>query len=182
MQTVQSFAADMKEMIQAWDRLRDAAKAKFPGASEEEIFNIAAGAMNQSLGLKPPVVKPAPPAADPRIYSALKFKPTADGGVTYEQIEVAATTQAQAIDLMRLDGVTGTIFVLTDEAVRRSGPCKITNGRERWDTPTLEEHERWVRIQTRGHWDSGRYDGPTYTRIYLGPIAKVTEASHPPAN
>ena len=166
-----TLVADVREMMQAWDSLMAQARAQFPGAQEEEIFVICSNAMACSLGLKPPTVKPPPAPKDPRIYSALQFTPQPGGRVSYVQIEVAACSQGEAVNLMRLDGIKGELFVLTDEAVRRSKPCKTRDASDRWDRPTLEEHIRWVRLQTRGFMDSGAYVGPTYTRYYLGPVA-----------
>lgn len=165
-----TFAADMRELMAAWNKIIAAAKAQFAGASDEEIFGIASSAMNRALGLKPPVVKPAP-AKVPRIYPALQFTPSTDGkSFTYAQVQVAACSQAEAVNTMRLGGVKGEVYVLTDEAVER-GPVTVWNtGSDPFDPVSHEDHMRWVRIQTRGHWESGTYYGPTYTRVYLGPV------------
>lgn len=47
-----TFAQDMKEMMDGWDKIMAAAKAQFPGATEEELYQIAKGAMNHALGIK----------------------------------------------------------------------------------------------------------------------------------
>lgn len=45
-------ANDIREMMNAWNTIIAAARKQFPAASEEEIFQIAKGAMNNALGLK----------------------------------------------------------------------------------------------------------------------------------
>jgi hypothetical protein len=45
------FSADLREMMNAWDTIRAAARAQYPAASEAEIDTITRGAMNHSLGL-----------------------------------------------------------------------------------------------------------------------------------
>ena len=51
MQTT-TFAQDLQEMMNGWNTIVAAARAQFPAASEEEIYQIAKGAMQHTLGLK----------------------------------------------------------------------------------------------------------------------------------
>ena len=51
MQTT-TFTQDLQEMMNGWNTIVAAARAQFPAASEEEIYQIAKGAMAQTLGLK----------------------------------------------------------------------------------------------------------------------------------
>lgn len=48
MQTTQQ---NLKEMMDAFEKIMLAARNQFPGATEDELFKIASGAMNHSLGL-----------------------------------------------------------------------------------------------------------------------------------
>jgi hypothetical protein len=41
----------LKEMMAAWDKIMETARRQFPNASEEELYQIAKGAMNHQLGL-----------------------------------------------------------------------------------------------------------------------------------
>ena len=51
MQTT-TFAQDLQEMMSGWSKIVAAARQQFPAASEEEIYQIAKGAMRHTLGLK----------------------------------------------------------------------------------------------------------------------------------
>ena len=42
-------AKDIAEMMNAWNKIQAAARKQFPRASEEEIYQIAKGAMLQAL-------------------------------------------------------------------------------------------------------------------------------------
>lgn len=44
-------AEAMKEMMEAWNKIMAAARQQFPKATEEELYQIAKGAMNHALGL-----------------------------------------------------------------------------------------------------------------------------------
>lgn len=44
-------AKDLQEMMDGWNIIFTAVKIEFPNASEEEIFQIASGAMKYALGL-----------------------------------------------------------------------------------------------------------------------------------
>lgn len=44
-------AEAMKEMMEAWNRIMDAARQQFPNATEEELYQIAKGAMNRAVGI-----------------------------------------------------------------------------------------------------------------------------------
>ena len=44
-------AQDIAELMAAWDKVMAAAREQFPAASEEKLYQIAKGAMNQALGL-----------------------------------------------------------------------------------------------------------------------------------
>ena len=46
-----TIAQDIKEMMEGWNKIMIAAKAQFPQATEEEIYEIAKGAMNHALGI-----------------------------------------------------------------------------------------------------------------------------------
>jgi len=47
-----SFASDMAELMAGWNKIEAAAKAQFPKASEEELYQICKGAMAHAIGLK----------------------------------------------------------------------------------------------------------------------------------
>lgn len=47
-----TFAEDLKEMMNGWNKIMAAAKVQFPKATEEELYQIAKGAMNHALGIK----------------------------------------------------------------------------------------------------------------------------------
>lgn len=51
MQTA-TFAQDLQEMMNGWNTILAAARREFPAASEEEIYQIAKGAMAHTLNLK----------------------------------------------------------------------------------------------------------------------------------
>jgi hypothetical protein len=44
-------AENIKEMLDNWDKTADAARAANPAATEEQIYQMTAAAMNKSLGL-----------------------------------------------------------------------------------------------------------------------------------
>jgi hypothetical protein len=46
-----SLAADFREMMAAWATIEAAAQREFPGACEDEIYQICRGAMNHALKL-----------------------------------------------------------------------------------------------------------------------------------
>jgi hypothetical protein len=48
MTTAQAIA----EMLQAWNTIMTEARKQFPGATEEELYQIAKGAMNHQLAAK----------------------------------------------------------------------------------------------------------------------------------
>lgn len=43
-------AEAIKEMMEGWNKIMEAARQQFPGASEEELYQITKGAMNHALG------------------------------------------------------------------------------------------------------------------------------------
>lgn len=45
-------ADDIREMMNAWNKIETAARREFPGASEERIYQISANAMRYALGIK----------------------------------------------------------------------------------------------------------------------------------
>ena len=47
-----TFSQDLQEMMNGWNAILAAARAQFPAASEEEIYQIAKGAMAHTLNLK----------------------------------------------------------------------------------------------------------------------------------
>ncbi len=47
-----TFAADIAEMMAAWNTIMAAAKREFPGASDEKLYQIAKSAMNHSLKME----------------------------------------------------------------------------------------------------------------------------------
>lgn len=49
-----TFAADLLEMMNNWDRLVAAARKSFPSATEEEVYQLAKQTMNQKLRLNLP--------------------------------------------------------------------------------------------------------------------------------
>ena len=46
-----TFAQDIAEMMAAWNKIMTAARAQFPNATEEELFQIAHAAMKHALGM-----------------------------------------------------------------------------------------------------------------------------------
>ena len=44
-------AEALKEMMEAWNKIMAAARQQFPKVTEEELYQIAKGAMNHALGL-----------------------------------------------------------------------------------------------------------------------------------
>ncbi len=47
-----TLAQDIKEMMDGWNTIMAAAKEQFPKATEEELYQIAKGAMNHALGIR----------------------------------------------------------------------------------------------------------------------------------
>ena len=47
--TAAEIAETLKEMMEAWNKIMAAARKQFPMATEEELFEIAKGAMNHAL-------------------------------------------------------------------------------------------------------------------------------------
>ena len=46
-----TFAADLAEMMAAWNKIEAAAKAQFPKASAQERYEIALNAMKHAMGM-----------------------------------------------------------------------------------------------------------------------------------
>ena len=46
-----TFAQDIAEMMAAWNKIMTAARAQFPNATDEELFQIASAAMRHALGM-----------------------------------------------------------------------------------------------------------------------------------
>jgi hypothetical protein len=46
------FAKHLREMMNVWAAIEDAARSRFTDATEEEIYQIASSAMSHSLGIK----------------------------------------------------------------------------------------------------------------------------------
>jgi hypothetical protein len=46
-----TFAGDLQEMMAVWNKITAAARAQFPKATEEELYQITKGAMNHALKL-----------------------------------------------------------------------------------------------------------------------------------
>lgn len=46
-----TFASDLRQMLEAWNQIERAAREQFPGVSPEELQEICSGAMNHALGL-----------------------------------------------------------------------------------------------------------------------------------
>lgn len=44
-------AEALKEMMEGWNTIMEAARQEFPNATEEELYQIAKGAMNHALGI-----------------------------------------------------------------------------------------------------------------------------------
>ena len=44
-------AEALKEMMDGWNKIMEAAHKQFPAATEEELYQIAKGAMNHALGI-----------------------------------------------------------------------------------------------------------------------------------
>jgi len=45
-------AQDLQEMMNGWNKIMAAARREFPTATEENLFQIASGAMKNALGVK----------------------------------------------------------------------------------------------------------------------------------
>ena len=52
-QATRTFASDLAEMMTTWNEIRAAALRSFPGATDDEIQQIASGAMEHSMGMTP---------------------------------------------------------------------------------------------------------------------------------
>jgi hypothetical protein len=46
-----TFAQNLEEMMNNWNKIERAAHQQFPGATAEELYEICKAAMNRSLGL-----------------------------------------------------------------------------------------------------------------------------------
>lgn len=44
-------AEALKEMMENWNKIMEAARKQFPTSTEEELYQIAKGAMNHALGI-----------------------------------------------------------------------------------------------------------------------------------
>lgn len=44
-------AEALKEMMEAWNKIMESARQQFPKATEEELYQIAKGAMNRAVGI-----------------------------------------------------------------------------------------------------------------------------------
>lgn len=42
----------LQEMLAAWNKVMATAKEQFPSATEDELYQIATGAMNHAVGIK----------------------------------------------------------------------------------------------------------------------------------
>lgn len=51
MQTT-TLTQDLQEMMNGWNKIVAAARQQFPAANEEEIYQIAKGAMQHALSIK----------------------------------------------------------------------------------------------------------------------------------
>ena len=47
-----NIAADIATMMNGWNKIEAAAKAQFPHAGKDELYQICKGAMNHALGIK----------------------------------------------------------------------------------------------------------------------------------
>jgi hypothetical protein len=45
-------ASDIRQMMVAWDKIRAAAVAQHPGATDEQIYALTSGAMKHALGVR----------------------------------------------------------------------------------------------------------------------------------
>jgi hypothetical protein len=45
-------ASDVREMMAAWDKIKAAAVAQYPGATDEQIYALTSGAMKHALGMR----------------------------------------------------------------------------------------------------------------------------------
>jgi len=44
-------AEAISELMAAWNKIMDAARAQFPDANDEELYQIAKGAMDHAVGI-----------------------------------------------------------------------------------------------------------------------------------
>jgi hypothetical protein len=47
-----TLTGDIREMMVAWDKIRTAAVAQHPGATDEQIYALTSGAMKHALGMR----------------------------------------------------------------------------------------------------------------------------------
>jgi hypothetical protein len=45
-------ASDIREMMAAWNKIKAAAVAQHPGATDEQIYALTSGAMKHALGVR----------------------------------------------------------------------------------------------------------------------------------
>jgi len=45
-------AQDIQEMMNGWNKIEAAARAQFPSATDDELFQLASGAMKNAMGMK----------------------------------------------------------------------------------------------------------------------------------
>ena len=44
-------AEALKEMMEVWNKIMEAARQQFPNATEDELYQIAKSAMNRAVGI-----------------------------------------------------------------------------------------------------------------------------------
>jgi len=47
-----TLTGDIREMMVAWDKIRTAAVAQYPGATDEQIYALTSDAMKHALGMR----------------------------------------------------------------------------------------------------------------------------------
>ena len=52
MNPVKKYLTDIATMMAGWNKIEAAAKAQFPQAGKDELYQICKGAMNHALGIK----------------------------------------------------------------------------------------------------------------------------------
>ena len=52
MNPVKKYLTDIATMMAGWNKIEAAAKAQFPHAGKDELYQICKGAMNHALGIK----------------------------------------------------------------------------------------------------------------------------------
>ena len=105
------------------------------------------------------------------LFTAFRFHDPVDGRIKYDMLIVPAQTHDEARSILDADGVLrGEMYLQTDASIEAAhahncGRSMMVSSLS-FDSPTVEDHERWVRIQCRARYDDDfEYQPASYTRI-----------------